>query len=156
MVRSLVILLLIGPARVSVAGGASPQLEEREIVWQEAQQGGAQFPDPVLSDSSAGCRATTGMARSGGMLFALRCPAALGAHSTHPAYASFRLKNGWRVKETRVVVLSQVKGGVELDKPAPGGDLPFLKGRLWAGPGGDVLVEITVKVEGPKGTSYFK
>jgi hypothetical protein len=138
-----------------VAAGA-PAAEEREIVWQEAEQGGALLPEPSVADASAGCRATTGVARSGGALFSLRCPGALGTKSTHPAYAGFRLKNGWKVKDTRVVVVGSSKAGFDLEKPAPGSDQPFVKGKLWAGPGGEVLIELYVKVEGPKGTSYFR
>ncbi len=138
-----------------VVAGA-PAAEEREIVWQEAEQAGALLPEPSVADASAGCRATTGVARSGGALFSLRCPGALGTKSAHPAYAGFRLKNGWKVKDTRVVVVGSSKAGFDLEKPAPGSDQPFVKGKLWAGPGGEVLIEVYVKVEGPKGTSYFK
>jgi hypothetical protein len=142
----------------TAASGAEsrPALEEREIVWQEAEQGGASFPEPSVADASAGCRATTGVARSGGVLFSLRCPGSLGTKSTHPAYVGLRLKNGWKVKDTRVVVTGSSKAGFELEKPVPGSDQPFLKGKLWAGPGGEVLIEVYVKAEGPKGTSYFK
>jgi len=143
--------LAAGAPRASAAG-----LEEREIVWHEAQEGGASFPEPALADASAGCRATTGVARSGGVLFSLRCPGALGTKSVHPAYVVFQLKNGWRVKDTRVVVAGSSKAGFELDRPAPGSEQPFVKGTLWAGPGGEVLLEVYVKVEGPKGTSYFR
>jgi hypothetical protein len=80
----------------------------------------------------------------------------LGTKSKHPAYVGFRLKNGWKVKDTRVVVTGPSKAGFDLEKPAPGSDQPFLKGKLWAGPGGEILIEVYVKVEGPKGTSYFR
>ena len=148
-------LLLMAPV-VLAAGAAPPALEEKEITWQDAQQAGAALPEPEVADASAGCRATTGVARSGGLLFSLRCPGSLGTKSSHPAYAGFRLKNGWKAKDTRVVVVGQSKAGFDLEKPAPGSDLPFLKGKLWAGPGGEVLVEVYVKVEGPKGTSYIR
>ena len=138
------------------AGAAPPAVEEREISWQEAQQAGATLPEPEVADASAGCRATTGVARSGGVLFSLRCPGTLGTKSSHPAYVGLRLKNGWKVKDTRVVVTGSSKAGFDLEKPAPGSDQAFLKGKLWAGPGGEVLIEVYVKVEGPKGTSYFK
>lgn len=141
---------------VSLAAETKPPVEEKEIVWQEVQQAGATLPEPSVADEAAGCRATTAVARSGGVLFSLRCPGALGTKSTHPAYAAFRLKNGWKVKDTRVVVVGSSKAGFDLERPAPGSDQPFLKGKLWAGPGGEVLVEIYVKVEGPKGTSYFR
>ena len=143
------LVCLASPAR-----GAA--LEEREIAWDEARAAGATLPDPEVADASAGCRATTAVARSGGVLFSLRCPGALGTKSSHPAYAGFRLKNGWKVKGTRVVVVGQAKAGFDLEKPVPGSDQPFVKGKLWAGPGGEVLVEVYVKVEGPKGTSYFR
>ena len=143
-------------AATALAGVPAAKVAEREIVWREAQQGGATFPEPAVADASAGCQATTGVARSGGVLFSLRCPAALGTTSSHPAYVGFRLKNGWKVKDTRVVVAGQSKAGFDLDKPAPDSDQPFLKGKLWAGPGGEVLIEVYVKVEGPKGTSYFR
>lgn len=146
-------LFLVGAA---ASAEAKPPLEEREIVWQEAEQGGATLPEPSVADASAGCRATTGVARSGGALFSLRCPGSLGTKSTHPAFASFHLKNGWKVKDTRVVVVGESKAGFDLEKPAAGSDQPFVKGRLWAGPGGEVLIEVYVKVEGPKGTSYYK
>lgn len=146
--------LLFATAAFGAAG--SLPLEEREIVWQEAQQAGASFPEPVVADASAACRATTGVARSGGALFSLRCPGALGTKSTHPAYAGFRLKNGWKVKDTRVVVVGSSKAGFDLEKPVAGSDQPFVKGKLWAGPGGEVLIEVYVKVEGPKGTTYFR
>jgi hypothetical protein len=146
--------LLCGVA--ASGAGPRPALEEREIVWQEAEQGGASFPEPAAADASAGCRATTGVARSGGVLFSLRCPGALGTRSLHPAYAGFRLRNGWKVKDTRVVVTGPSKAGFDLEKPVPGSDQPFLRGKLWAGPGGEVLVEVYVKVEGPKGTSYYR
>ncbi len=148
-------LLFMTPAALA-AGAPPPALEEREITWEDARQAGATLPEPEVADASAGCRATTGVARSGGVLFSLRCPSALGTKSTHPAYAGFRLKNGWKVKDTHIVVVGQSKAGFDLEKPAPGSDQPFLKGRLWAGPGGEVLVEVYVKVEGPKGTSYAK
>jgi hypothetical protein len=151
---SLAVSLVLGAAAASLAG--RPPLEEREIVWQEAELGGASFPEPFLADASAGCRATTGVARSGGVLVSLFCPGALGTKSTHPAYANFRLKNGWTVKDTRVVVVGSRKAGFDLEKPAQGSDRPFVKGNLWAGPGGEVLIELYVKVEGPKGTSYFR
>ena len=138
------------------AMAAAPALEERDIAWEEARAAGATLPDPEVADASAGCRATTGVARSGGVLFSLRCPGTLGTKSAHPAYAGFRLRNGWKVKDTRAVVVGQSKAGFDLEKPVPGTDQPFLKGRLWAGPGGEVLVEVTVKVEGPKGTSYAR
>ena len=147
---------LVLSAASLLAAKAPPPLEEREIVWQDAQQGGASFPEPALADASAGCRATTGIARSGGVLFSLRCPGTLGTKSVHPALVGFRLKNGWKVKETRVVPVGQSKAGFELEKPVPGSDLPLLRGSLWAGPGGDVLVEVYVRIEGPKGTSYFQ
>jgi len=150
---ALLVFTLFGAAS---AGAPAPPLEEREIVWQEAEQGGASFPEPSVADASAGCRATTGVARSGGVLFSLRCPGSLGTKSTHPAYVGFRLKNGWKVKDTRVVVTGSSKAGFDLEKPAPGSDQPFVKGKLWAGPGGEVLIEVYVKVEGPKGTSYFR
>jgi hypothetical protein len=154
-------LLLSAPVLAALFRGAaaappSPALEQREIVWQEAQEAGATLPEPSVADLSAACRATTGVARSGGVLFSLRCPGLLGTKSTHPAYVGFRLKNGWKVKDTHVVVTGASKAGFELEKPAPGSDQPFLKGKLWAGPGGEVLIEVYVKVEGPKGTSYFK
>jgi len=149
--------LLLAATMIAGAHAApAATVEEREIVWQEAQQGGATFPEPTVADTSAGCRATTGVARSGGVLFSLRCPGALGTTSAHPAYVGFHLKNGWKVKDTRVVVAGSSKAGFDLDKPAPGSDEPFVKGRLWAGPGGEVLIEVYVKVEGPKGTSYFR
>lgn len=147
----LAVLALLG----TPAASAAP-LEEREIAWQDAQQAGATLPEPEVADASAGCRTTTGVARSGGVLFSLRCTGTLGTKSTHPAYAGFRLKNGWKVKDTRVVVVGQSKAGFDLEKPAPGSDQPFLKGKLWAGPGGEALVEVYVKVEGPKGTCYFR
>jgi hypothetical protein len=153
---SLLALFLAGIGSGTSHGTRPPALEEREIVWQEAQQGGASFPEPTLADSSAGCRATTGVARSGGMLFSLHCPGALGTKSIHPALVGLRLKNGWRVKGTRVVTVGQSKAGFYLEKPAPGSDEPLLRGRLWTGPGGDVLVEVYVKVEGPKDASYFR
>jgi len=137
------------------AAPAAP-LEEKEIAWQEARQAGASLPEPDVADASAGCRATTGVARSGGALFSLRCPGALGTKSSHTAFADFRLKNGWKVKDTRVVVVGSSKAGFDLEKPAPGSDQPFVKGRLWSGPGGEVLIEVYVKIEGPKGTSYFR
>lgn len=140
----------------ALASEGKPPLEEREVVWQEAAQGGASLPEPLVADASAGCRATTGVARSGGALFSLRCPGSLGTTSAHPAYAGFRLKNGWKVKDTRVVVVGSSKAGFDLEKPGPGSDQPFVKGKLWAGPGGEVLIEVYVKVEGPKGTSYFR
>ena len=140
----------------TLAGAVTPPLEEREIAWQDVQQAGATLPEPAVADASAGCRATTGVARSGGVLFSLRCPGSLGTKSTHPAYAGFRLKNGWKVKDTRVVVVGASKAGFDLEKPVPGSDLPYLKARLWAGPGGEVLIEVYVKVEGPKGGSYFR
>ena len=146
--------LLLGAAASVVDG--RPPLEEREIVWQEAELGGASFPEPFVADASAGCRATTGVARSGGVLMSLRCPGALGTKSTHPAYASFRLKNGWKVRDTRVVVVGSTKAGFDLEKPTPGTDQPFVKGKLWAGPGGEVLVEVYVRIEGPKGTTYYR
>jgi hypothetical protein len=149
------VVAALSPAALA-AGPAAPALEEREIVWQEAEQGGASLPEPSVADASAGCRATTGVARSGGVLVSLRCPGALGTKSTHPAYAGFRLKNGWKVKDTRVVVVGSSKAGFDLDKPASGSDQPFVKGKLWAGPGGEVLIEVYVKIEGPKGTSYFR
>jgi hypothetical protein len=135
---------------------APPALEEREIVWQEAQASGATLPEPELADTSAGCRTTTGVARSGGVLFSLRCPGALGTRSTHGAYAGLRLKNGWKVSGTRVVVVGSTRAGFDLEKPASGVDVPFVKGRLWAGPGGEVLIEVYVKVAGPRGTSGFR
>jgi len=143
-------------AATALAGTPAAKVAEREIVWREAQQGGATFPEPAVADASAGCQATTGVARSGGVLFSLRCPGALGTTSAHPAYVGFRLKNGWKVKDTRVVVAGQSKAGFDLDKPAPDSVQPFLKGKLWAGPGGEVLIEVYVKVEGPMGTSYFR
>jgi hypothetical protein len=149
------VVAALSPAALA-AGPAAPALEEREIVWQEAEQGGASFPEPAVADASAGCRATTGVARSGGVLFSLRCAGALGTGSRHPAYSGFRLKNGWKVKDTRVVIVGSSKAGFDLEKPVPGSDQPFVKGKLWAGPGGEVLIEVYVKVEGPKGTSYFK
>lgn len=152
--RLVLFVLLLAPA--AIAAGAVPPLEEREISWQDAQQAGATLPEPEVADASAGCRATTGVARSGGVLFSLRCPGSLGTKSSHPAYVGLRLKNGWKVKDTRVVVTGSSKAGFDLDKPAPGSDQPFVKGKLWAGPGGEVLIEVYVKVEGPKGTSYFK
>jgi hypothetical protein len=152
--RLLLFVLLLAPAAFS-AGPVPPSVEEREVTWQEAQQAGAMLPEPAVADASAGCRATTGVARSGGVLFSLRCPGTLGTKSSHPAYVGLRLKNGWKVKDTRVVVVGQSKAGFELDKPVPGSDQPFLRGKLWAGPGGEVLIEVYVKVEGPKGTSYF-
>jgi hypothetical protein len=151
---ALLVFCLFGAASAEAA--APPAVEEREIVWQEAEQGGASFPEPTVADASAGCRATTAVARSGGVLFSLRCPGSLGTKSTHPAYVGFRLKNGWKVKDTRVVVTGSSKAGFDLEKPAPGSDQPFLKGKVWAGPGGEVLIEVYVKVEGPKGTSYFR
>ena len=153
--RLCLLLLLLAPLALT-ARAAAPALEEREIAWPEAQQTGATLPDPEVADASASCRATTGVARSGGLLFSLRCPGSLGTKSSHPAYAGFRLKNGWKVKDTRVVVVGQSKAGFDLEKPAPGSDQPFLKGKLWAGPGGEVLLEVYVKVEGPKGTSYAR
>jgi hypothetical protein len=153
--RLLLILVLLMPA-AHAAGPAATALEEREISWQDAQQAGATLPEPAVADASAGCRATTGVARSGGVLFSLRCPGSLGTKSSHPAYVGFRLKNGWKVKDTRVVVTGSSKAGFELEKPAPDADQPFVKGKLWAGPGGEVLLEVYVKVEGPKGTTYFK
>jgi hypothetical protein len=152
--RLLLFVLLLAPA--AWAAGAAPAREEREIAWQDAQQAGATLPEPSVADASAGCRATTGVARSGGALFSLRCPGSLGTKSTHPAYAGFRLKNGWKVKDTRVVVTGSSKAGFDLEKPVPGSDQPFLKGKLWAGPGGEVLIEVYVKVEGLKGTSYSR
>jgi hypothetical protein len=149
-----VVLVLLAPAAFAAGPAAAP--EEMEIAWQDAQQAGATLPEPEVADLSAGCRATTAVARSGGVLFSLRCPGALGTRSAHPAYAGFRLKNGWKVKDTRVVVVGQSKAGFDLEKPSPGSDQPFLKGKLWAGPGGEVLVEVYVKVEGPKGSSYFR
>jgi hypothetical protein len=148
--------LLAVLALLGTPAAPAPVVEEREISWQEAQQAGATLPEPEVADASAGCRATTGVARSGGVLFSLRCPGSLGTKSSHPAYVGFRLKNGWKVKDTRVVVTGSSKAGFDLEKPAPGSDQPFLKGKLWAGPGGEVLIEVYVKVEGPKGTSYFR
>lgn len=156
MRRLLGVLLLAGIGSGTSRDARPPTLEEREIVWQEAQQGGASFPEPTLADSSAGCRASTGVARSGGMLFSLHCPGALGTRSEHPALVGLRLKNGWKVKDTRVVMVGQSKAGFDLEKPPPGSDEPLLRGKLWTGPGGDVLVEVYVKVEGPKDTSYFR
>ena len=146
--------LALGAAAAALEG--RPPLEEQDIVWQEAELGGASFPEPFVADASAGCRATTGVARSGGVLLSLRCPGALGTKSTHPAYASFRLRNGWTVKDTRVVVVGSERAGFDLEKPAAGTDQPFVKGKLWAGPGGEILIEVYVRVEGPKGTSYFR
>ncbi|HEY3351517.1 MAG TPA: hypothetical protein VGM13_17200 [Thermoanaerobaculia bacterium] len=149
-------LLVISLFGAAAAGAPPPPPEERDILWQEAEQGGATFPEPAVADASAACRATTGVARSGGVLFSLRCPGALGTTSTHPAYVAFHLKNGWKVKDTRVVVVGSSKAGFDLEKPVPGSDQPFLKGKLWAGPGGEVLIEVYVKVQGPKGTSYSR
>jgi hypothetical protein len=158
MVRSAFLgtVLAAGLALGGAPGVAEPPLEEREIAWPEAELGGATLPEPSVGDVSAGCRATTGVARSGGALFSLRCPGALGTRSSHPSYAGFRLKHGWRVKDTRVVVAGSSKAGFDLEKPAPGSDRPFLRGLLWAGPGGEVLIEVYVRIEGPKGTSYFR
>ena len=151
------ILVLLGlTTEAQAVGPSAPALEEREIVWQESALAGASFPEPSVADASAGCRATTGVARSGGVLLSLRCPGLLGTKSTHPAYVGFRLKNGWKVKDTRVVVAGSTKAGFDLEKPAPGSDQPFVSGKLWAGPGGEVLIEVYVKVEGPKGSSYFR
>ncbi|HSB36636.1 MAG TPA: hypothetical protein VLH41_07145, partial [Thermoanaerobaculia bacterium] len=61
-------------AATALAGMPVTTVAEREIVWQEAQQAGASFPDPSVADASAGCQATTGVARSGGVLLSLRCP----------------------------------------------------------------------------------
>jgi hypothetical protein len=64
---------------------------------------------------------------------------------------------GTRLPPKRLLqALIGLDAGVDLDKPAPGSDQPLLKGKLWAGPGGEILIEVYVKVEGPKGTSYFK
>lgn len=149
-------LLLAATMIAGAPAAPAATVEEREIVWQEAQQGGATFPEPTVADASAACRATTGVARSGGVLFSLRCPGTLGTTSAHPAYVGFHLKNGWKVKDSRVVVVGSSKAGFDLDKPASGSDQPFVKGQLWAGPGGEVLIEVYVRVEGPKGTSYFR
>jgi hypothetical protein len=149
---SVVVFCLLAAAG---AGAPGPHVEEREISWQAAQEAGATFPEPSVADASARCRATTGVARSGGVLFSLRCPGPLGTRSTHPAFAGVRLKNGWKVKDTRVVVTSTSRAGFDLERPAPGSDHPFLKGTLWAGPDGEVLLEAYVKVEGPSGTSCF-
>ena len=138
------------------AEGPAPAVVEREIAWAEARKAGATLPEPEVADASAGCRATTGVARSGGALFSLRCPGALGTKSTHPAYAGLRLKSGWKVKGTRVVVVGSSRAGFDLEKPAPGSDRPFVKGNLWSGPGGEVLVEVYVEIEGPRGTSCFR
>lgn len=151
--RLLLGLLLVGPVP---SGAAPPALEEREISWQEAQEAGATFPEPSVDAAAAGCRATTAVARSGGVLFSLRCPGALGTRSSHPAFGGVRLKNGWKVKDTRVVVTGTARAGFDLEKPVPGSDLPFLRGTLWAGPGGEVLIEAYVRVVGPSGTSCYR
>lgn len=153
--RPIAVLRLVVAAALACSSEVrATRTEEVEIVWQEAQKAGASLPGPALADASAGCRATTGVARSGGILLSLRCPGTLGTKSIHPALAGFRLRNGWKVRDTRVVVVAQSKAGFDLDKPAPGSDDPFLKGTLWAGPGGEVLLEVYVKVVGPKGTRY--
>ncbi len=152
MTRRFAVARLVLAAGLAAAAPAAA--EEREIAWDEARAAGATLPDPEVADAAAGCRATTGVARSGGVLFSLRCPGALGTKSNHPAYAGLRLRNGWKVKDIRVVVVGQSKAGFDLEKPVAGSDLPFVKGKLWAGPGGEVLVEVYVKVEGPKGTGF--
>lgn len=142
---------------LGACAGAPTTRTERDVVYNETLAAGARFPDPAYEGpASEGCRATTGVARSGGMLFGLHCPSTGSARSTHGAYLGLQLKNGWRVKATRVVVLQETKGRFDLQEPQRGSDSAALTARLSAEPGGEVLVEVNVTVEGPHGTDYFR
>lgn len=130
---------------------------ERDVVYSETLGAGARFPEPSYEGPGAdGCRATTGVARSGGMLFGLHCPPTSSARSAHDAYLGLRLRNGWKVKGTRVVVLQQARGRFDLKEPSPGSDSALLTARLSADAGGEVLIEVSVTVEGPRGTDYYR
>ncbi len=67
-----VLRLVVAAGLAFVPGVRAAPTDEVEIVWREAQKAGVAFPDPNLADASAGCSATTGVARSGGVLLSLR------------------------------------------------------------------------------------
>jgi hypothetical protein len=132
-------------------------LIERHLGYTDALAAGAAFPEPAWEGvPPEGCRASTGVARSGGLLFALHCSGAGRARSSHEAYVGMRLKNGWTVKDTHVSVLQRASGQFDLEEPPRGSDSARLAARLSADPGGEVLIEVDVTVQGPKGTDCYR
>lgn len=90
------------------------------------------------------------------MLFGLHCSGSSGGRSSHPAYVGFRLRNGWKVEGTRVVVLQRSKGKFGLKEPAIGSSDAELTAMLSADSGGEVLIEVYVQVAGSRGTDYYR
>jgi len=132
-------------------------LVERHLGYTEAAAAGATFPEPAWEGAPPdGCRASTGVARSGGLLFALHCSGPGRARSSHEAYVGMRLRNGWTVKDTHVSVLQRASGRFDLEEPRRGSDSARLAARLSADPGGEVLIEVDVTVQGPKGTDCYR
>lgn len=131
----------------------APRLVVRTIVYRVAEDAGALFPAPALQGGNT-CSARTGPAENGGVAVELRCPSFTGTSTTHRAYVSFRLRNGWKVKATNVEVRENRSGGYDVVKPATGSDRPETTIHLRSGPFGAIRLVVTTVLTGPEGTEY--
>lgn len=159
--------------QLAISVAALPTMEVRQIDWDAARSAGMVSRHGLVNPTTCqGILESVGSASYQSLLsqtsFAtyvgwvhlmLQCPFATGARMNPVIYDNLVLRNGWRVKEVRVVQLTR-HGTSEWQflgaPPAAGSDRPRVALGMWANYGGALEVVLRVDIEGPRGTNPYQ
>jgi hypothetical protein len=180
--------LVVDPAGTASASGAPvaarskqlayvvaglPALEVRQIDWDAARSAGMTSAHGLVNPTacqgmllpvgSAAYRSNLSNVSFSGYVgwvhVMLQCPLPTGARMLPVVYDNLVLRNGWHVKDVRIVELSrygtatwQYVGG----PPATGSDRPRTAFSVWANAGGAIEFVVRMDIEGPRGTNPYR
>lgn len=159
--------------QLGIAVAALPATEVRQLDWDAAKAAGMNYTDGLVKPTT--CQGTLkhvdrGSYQSllsnasftgyvGWVHIMLQCPLVTGARMQPVVYDNLVLKNGWRVKEVKVIELSRYGTGDWQFAGAPpttGSDRPRVALNLWANQAGALEVVVRVQIEGPRGTDPYR
>jgi hypothetical protein len=161
--------LSVAQASAATQGSGSSPLVTQLIDYQKAKMGGARFSDgpegfSTCTIGQADWSSSPGIAGGDiastgtGVLLRIICDGlSTGGRGNPEAFASFTLKNGWKVKSVEMAELVKRSGDWGWDtRPAVGSNNPYMKMHMWATTGGQVSLNVKIWIEGPQGTNPYE
>jgi CARDB len=159
--------------QLGYAVGSLPATEVRLIDWDAARSAGMTSAHGLVNPTTCqGVLLPVGSAAYksnlsnvsfagyvGWVHIMLQCPLVTGGRMSPVVYDNLVLRNGWRVKDVKVVELSRY-GTADWRfvsaPPATGSDRPRSAFSVWANTGGAIEVVLRVDIEGPRGTNPYR
>ncbi len=147
--------------------GSAPPKETQVLDYQKAKYAGARFANgeeagakcPGAGQAHDPSHAAVGPPPNPfSVRFYVNCSGLpYGMRLTPEAFAGFRLKNGWTVKQVDLLQERKSNGDWQWrTRPSIGSDNPEIRMHLWAGANGMVHVIANITIEGPAGTNPYQ